>query len=370
MRNNLGQGNNRLRRLIAGNCLIAMALASSMASSATPSGTPIVVALSELSDIVEEVPVSGTVRSPRVARLSAEVAGLIQKVMVDSGDRVKAGVQLVELDRTLAELALEAARAMTEQAREELADAQRRLNDAERLVKSRGIAETEIQSLRSEVRADGAMLRLRLAEQDREQERLRRHTLKAPFTGVISNKLVEAGEWIAPGDEVVELIADTGLRVDFRVPQAYYPRVDASTQIDLRIEALPDRPILASVGEVIPVSDPTARTFVVRVYLKGEDLPLTPGMSATGTLRLATSKQQVVVSRDALLRHPDGRVTVWVVDGSGEQIRVEERRVTTGLSFDSRVVITEGIAVGTPVVVEGNEALRQGQRVTIRAERR
>ena len=121
----------------------------------------------------EEVPISGTVSSPRVTQLSPEVPGLVQEVLVDAGDRVEAGAPLVRLDGTLAGLALEAAEAATAQASEELADARRRLADAERLVQSRGIAETEIKARRSEVRADAATLRLRQAEQRREAERLR-----------------------------------------------------------------------------------------------------------------------------------------------------------------------------------------------------
>ena len=75
------------------------------------------------------------------------------------------------------------------------------------------------------------------------------------------------------------------------------------------------------------------------------------------------------MSRDALLRHPDGRTTVWVVDGDDEQLSVSERLVRTGLAFDGQVVVRSGLDAGQRVVVEGNEALQQGQGVTIRAVR-
>jgi RND family efflux transporter MFP subunit len=330
---------------------------------------PVVVGVTEYRPIVEEVPITGTVNSPRVTRLSPEVSGLVSEVLVDAGDRVEVGAPLVRLDRTLAALALDAASAATEQAREELADARRRLEDAERLAKSRGIPETEVEARRSEVRADTANLNLRQAEQRREQERLRRHALAAPFAGVISRKLTESGEWVTPGDEVLELMADTGLRIDFEVPQAYFPRVDSRTRVVLRLDALPGRRLDALVDEVVPVSDPTARTFRVRVYPQGEDLPLTPGMSASGVLRLGAGEQGVVVSRDALLRHPDGRVTVWVVEEEGGEVSVSERLVQPGLAFDGWVVVRSGLDADTRVVVEGNEALRQGQLVTIREVR-
>lgn len=338
-------------------------------AAAAPTAPPVVIANTEQRAVFEEVPISGTVSSPRVTQLSPEVPGLVQEVLVDAGDRVAAGAPLVRLDGTLAGLALEAAEAATAQASEELADARRRLADAERLVQSRGIAETEIKARRSEVRADAATLRLRQAEQRREAERLRRYELKAPFAGVISRKLTEAGEWVAPGDEVLELIADTGLRIDFRVPQGLFPRIRGDEDIEVRLDALPDRRLGARIGEIVPISDPSARTFLVRVYPKDPNLPMTPGMSASATLRLGTGAEGVVVARDALLRHPDGRITVWVAQGEGNDITVTEQQVQTGLSFDGQVVIHSGLEPDMRVVVEGNEALQQGQRVSVREAR-
>ena len=348
------------RRVIflTGLCLCAAAAAQKPAP-------PVVVAQAERQAVTEEVPISGTVSSPRVTQLSPEVAGLVNQVLVEAGDRVEVDAVLVRLDHTLAELALKAAEAVTEQAREELSDARRRLNDARSLVKSRGIAETEIRARESEVRADAATLRLRVAEQRREEERLRRYEISAPFAGVISRKLTEVGEWVTPGDEVLELIADSGLRIDFRAPQGLFPRIGSDSVIEVRLDALRDRRVPARIGEIVPVSDPSARTFLVRVYPMETDLPLTPGMSAAGVLKLQTGDRAVVVSRDALLRHPDGRITVWVVEGDGPTATVREQRVEVGLAFDGRVAIRSGLEVGTRVVVEGNETLQQGQQVSI-----
>lgn len=332
---------------------------------------PVIVTRPTVQAVVEEVPVTGTVTSPRVARLSPEVAGRVSRVAVDAGDRVEAGAILLELDATLAQLTLAASAAASELAREELADARRRLTDAERLVKSRGIAETEAEARRSEVRADAATLKLREAEQQREQERLQRHTLAAPFSGVISRKLSEQGEWVTPGDPVLELIADRGLRIEIPVPQRYYPRIDSDARIELRFGSHPDQAMAARIGEIVPVSDPSARTFVIRAYPERDDLALMPGMSASGTLALGTGQNGLVVSRDAVLRHPDGRTTVWVVETTGDagSATVSERVVQTGLAFDGQVVVRSGIDADQRIVVEGNEALQQGQGVTIRAER-
>jgi hypothetical protein len=103
----------------------------------------------------------------------------------------------------------------------------------------------------------------------------------------------------------------------------------------------------------------------MRVLLDETDVTVTPGMSARGTLRLNTGTRDVVVSRDATIRYPDGRVVVWVVEGEGETAEVTERRIETGLAFDGRVQVREGLEAGERVVVRGNEALREGQSVRI-----
>jgi len=129
---------------------LLMGLVPAMVWSAGTIAPPVVVAAAERRSVIEEVPLSGTVSSPRVARLSPEVAGLVAEILVEARDRVESGAPLVRLDRTLASLALEAATAATEQAREELADARRRLADAQESDSFRGVIGSSDYNLRKE----------------------------------------------------------------------------------------------------------------------------------------------------------------------------------------------------------------------------
>ena len=89
-------------------------------------------------------------------------------------------------------------------------------------------------------------------------------------------------------------------------------------------------------------------------------------MSASAVLRLNTNTQGVVVHRDALIRYPDGRITVWVVTEEGSQFQVSERQVRTGPSFNGKVVVTSGLSPDTLIVLQGNEALQDNQIVVIK----
>lgn len=325
----------------------------------------VVVSTAQSKSIIKQVPLTGTITSLRVAELSAEVSGQVETVSVEVGDRVEKGQGLLQLDREIAQFTLQSLQAETERARAELADAKRRYQDAKRLREQNSISLNELSLREAEVEVDAAEQKRRLVEEHKQQAQVERHTLKAPFAGVISERAAELGEWIEPGDAVLTLVAIDELRIDFRVPQEFYTRIDARSTLRVTLDALPDRTLVASIGAVVPVSDPSSRTFIMHARVDGTGIQLTPGMSVQGRLQLNTGEQGVVISRDALLRYPDGRVTVWVLDPNAQPPTVSEKRVKIGQSFDGQVTIHEGVQAGDVIVVQGNESLQEGQQVRI-----
>jgi RND family efflux transporter MFP subunit len=344
-------------------CMLSMTHAAFAADDRSPL---VVVSTASTDTVIKQVPLTGTVTSARVAQLSPEVGGLVRHVNVEVGDYVETGAALLELDREIEQLTLAALQASTRQARAELADAKRRYEDAKILRKQKSISENELRLLEAEVEVDGARLKQQQAGERRQQARVERHTLRAPFSGVISSRQTETGEWIEPGDAVLTLVAVDALRIEFRVPQEFFNRINPKSMLSVTLDAVPDRVFDGSIDAVVPVSDPSSRTFLIHATVNAGDVKMTPGMSVHGKLRLTTGREGVVVSRDAILRYPDGRVTVWVIDPGSEPPTVTEKRVTTGLGFDGLITIRDGIDEGDVVVVKGNEALQEGQQVRIR----
>jgi membrane fusion protein (multidrug efflux system) len=348
------------------NCAAGLLSAATLVA-ATVNAAPISVEQSERRQVVQVVLVSGTVTSPQSAVLSPSVGGLIERIDVDAGDRVEAGDVVVALDRELDALDLERARAEEAQARSELQDSRRRLAEAERVGPERGIPETQIKSLRAEVARDEAALTAAEAAARQQAAVVRRHDVRAPFSGVISERYAEVGEWVAPGDGLVELVATDRLRFDFRVPQSYYARLDKDTGVVLSLDAVPANSIPGRIQAIVPVKNPNDRTFLLRVVADSEtNRSVTPGMSARARIRIDTGREAVVVPRDALLLYPDGRKTVWVADAASGETTVREQRVEAGVEFDGFVEIRSGLDAGMIVVTRGNEALQNGQTVQIR----
>jgi membrane fusion protein, multidrug efflux system len=345
---------------------LAVVLTSVLTSVQAKSISPLViVGQSKNMDVINEVPLTGTVSSPRSASLSTEVSGLVKMVLIDEGLRVLKGDVILKLDQELQQMTLEVARSKTKQARFELADAKRRLADSKRLAKQKAISENDVQSMQAEVNIDYTALQRTKVEQQQHEARLRRHQVFAPFDGVISQKFTEAGEWISPGNAIAELIATDNLRIDFQAPQVVFPKTKPETPIQIKLDAIPDKIFNGKIISIVPVTKAETRTFMIRTSIEANELHITPGMSANALLRLNTGRKSIVVSRDAILRHPDGRTTVWIVN---QDRSVSERLVKTGLSFNGNVVIKEGLQHNVMIVLQGNESLREGQKVTIQQD--
>ncbi|WP_410473756.1 efflux RND transporter periplasmic adaptor subunit [Guyparkeria sp. TX1] len=332
---------------------------------AAAEGPRVVTETAEPTEIIEVVPLDGTVSSLHTAALSVEIAGLVDAVLVETGDRITAGTPLFELDDELERLSvtsLEAERREAVAARQEAA---RRLEEARSVGAGRNIPETEVQARASAVRQAEARLARLTANLESGRARLDRHRLVAPFDGVVTERHAERGEWVDPGEALVNLVDRDALRLDYPVPQRYYPLLGENAVLDYRVDGSSMDWRSAEIVTVVPVTDPTSRTFLLRGQVTGATT-LLPGMAVEGRLRLPTGREGLTVARDAVQRYPDGRTTVWVLDADAETERtVAERQVELAEGFDDRVVVTKGLDAGAQVIVRGNEALEAGMEVRI-----
>jgi len=345
--------------------VMAFALALGAGTAGAAQAPPVALATAERGVLVREVRLTGSLGSPQWARLAPEVTGRVTDIHAEAGDAVDAGTALLELDAELARIDLRRAGAALRETRAELADARRRLREAERLAERDSIAETELEGRRAEVQRLEAAVARREAERAHQAELVDRYTLEAPFAGVINRRMIDLGERADPDQPVFELVANDHLWLDLAVPQDYFGEVVRGAPVRIRFDARPDETRDESVSQVVPVSDGNSRTFLARVDLDNRDGRLIPGMSARATLRIDTGREGVVIPQDGLLRYPDGRTVVWIAEGDDDERTVRERRVRTGLKFDGRIAIVEGLEAGTTIVTEGNEALQDGQTVRV-----
>jgi len=333
---------------------------------ATAQVPPVELAGVERRDIVETLRLSGSLTSPKTAGLSPDVEGRLVRLNVDVGARVKSGDILFKLDDELARLELAQAVAAEHEAEADLTNGQRRVVEVRELVSKKTFPESEARNLEAQVERFVAIVERRRAERAYAAAMLERHRHKAPFSGVIAERNADLGERVDTDSNVLLLVATDRLQLDLRVPQQYFRRVAIGNVVNIGVDASPGHSIDTQVAQVVPVSDTGTRTFIVRAKVDNRDGSLAPGMSVSAQLRIGTARKAEVVPRDALIRYPDGRTTVWVAAVDGDHYAVTERLVKTGLGFDGVIEIVEGLSVGERVVTRGNESLQPGQQVRLR----
>lgn len=355
---------NRSRLLALGTAFYITAQAAPLAAQ---DGAPVVLTEARVDHVVEELTLTGTVTARQHAALSPRASGLVATLHVDAGDHVRAGTTLVSLDPTLAELGVLRAKAALAEAHARLTESKRRRDESRKLLEQHSIAETEAQVRDAELRiATAAAHQLEVEVRER-SELLARHAVIAPFDGVVARKLTDAGEWVNTGTPVVELVAIDRARIDVQVPQERLGDIRDDTPTEITLDARPDSKLAGKITAIVPVSDPAARTALVRIEPVDSTVRLLPGKSARIVFRLQSAEPVLTVPRDALVRRPDGTINVWIADRVDGGWRAAQRRVDLGRTFSGMVEILKGVEAGQTIVLRGNETLREGQSLRIEA---
>ncbi|UTF60618.1 efflux RND transporter periplasmic adaptor subunit [Gilvimarinus sp. DA14] len=304
---------------------------------------------------------TGTTRAAEHAELSSLNEGIVTALHAEAGDTVKKGDLLLELDAALAQAQVASLQAALTQQDVVLKEAQRRLDEARALSDKQFVAQTELaqrESLVAEAKANRARAQ---AELDYQQELVARHQLYAPFSGVIAQRNIDLGEWLNRGDPAFELVSNQTLWLDIAVPQEYVNRLQDNAKVKVRFDAHSDTTYDAQILAKIPVIDSLNRSFLLRLALPQTD-ELQAGLSARVSIPLNHSEASVVmIPSDALLRQPDRRYSVFVV----EQNRAKRQSVEIGQRVNGHIEILSGLEVGQSVVTEGNELLQDGQTVEV-----
>ena len=317
-----------------------------------------------LAPLIERLPLSGSVISPRNSQIAPQESGLVRHMAVDEGDRVAEGDVLLELDSELIRLELQRLAARREEARLLYEDARRLADEGRRLVGERNISKSEYESrLAAEAAAEKRYQQLGI-EVAMQEVRLERTTLRAPFAGVIGFKMTEQGQWLAAGSAAFQLVQLDPVRVQARVPERYYSEVRRGTPVRIRFDAWPGDAVEASVDRIVAMSDLDTRSFLAWMDVPNENLSLAPGMSAHLEFRLGDENSTPVlqVPVDATARRTNGRIGVWAVrDG-----RAVSMPVALGRRNEQRIEVrAEDLNGGDLVVTLGNESLREGQSVIV-----
>jgi membrane fusion protein (multidrug efflux system) len=303
-----------------------------------------------------KVDVIGSLQAEQSTELATEVSGLITQIHFKSGQTVKAGEKLLELNDAPLRAQMAQLQAAVVLARQNLTrdQAQLKINAVSRAV----------------VESDQANLKSAEAQVKQQEALIDQKILKAPFAGKLGIRKVDLGEYLSAGTAVVSLQKLDPMYVDFTIPQSELSLVRAGKKISIQTNAFAGKTFEGNITAIEPQVDTSTRNITVRAAIANPDGKLLPGLFVTAHVDQGEAQQYLTLPSTAIAYNPYGS-TVFVVKDEGKddqgkpKLTVEQRVVTTGPTRGDQVAILDGLKSGETVVTAGQLKLRNGAPVFI-----
>jgi membrane fusion protein (multidrug efflux system) len=289
---------------------------------------------------------TGTLEAPRTVHIHSEQAGRIVELPYFEGDRVKQDTVLARLDDAV--LRAELAKVVASRKQAEI--------DMKRLQK---LASSKLSSEDLLAKATTAV-ELAQAEESLQRTLLARAVIRAPFSGVISERLKEPGDVVALNEHILTLFDPDYMTAAVQVPEQLHSRVAIGDSVEVRIDSLGDRSFVAHILRIHPEVDPQTRQGTIEVRLDPVPRHARPGQLCRVKLETAETPRRLV-SLNAL--QFDGRGSfVFRLSDDSRAMRVG---VTIGLQIGESIEIIDGVADGDKVVTRGFLGLKSGETVRV-----
>jgi membrane fusion protein (multidrug efflux system) len=282
----------------------------------------------------------GTAGANESVNVSSKTSNIVTAIHFSDGQAVVAGQVLVELDRAQATADLAAANA-------DFVQSQSQYNRSRDLVETQVVSKSQYEQLEGTMKANAG----RVAAA---QARLSDTYIRAPFSGRVGLRRVSLGTLISPGTVITTLDDVSSIKVDFAVPDLYVGELRAGQLVTARTNAYPGRMFEGKVVSIDSRIDPATRAVTVRAMVPNRDAALKPGMFLT--VDLSKERREALLVPEEALVPEQARQFVYVVTGDV----VAKREVHLGRRQPGSVEVTEGIAAGDRVVIEGGIKLRDG----------
>lgn len=348
-------------RAVAIACLVVLLSACGPAEEtedAPASTLAVTLARAQVQPLQRTVVVSGPVAPVEEMQLGVEISGArVTDLLVDVGDHVRAGQVLLELDHRALDSELQQAQAALAEAEAGVELARANLARGEQLAGERFISASQLDELRAA--RTQAQARRNTARAARDAAQLRRDfaELRAPAAGVISRRLVQPGQVVAAGTELLRLIRDGRLEWRAELPGDELALIEPGAPV--RLPARDGATVEGRIRAVSPGVDSDTRTGTIYADLPAPGA-LQPGDYVEG--RIVTGQGRALTVPAAAVVQRDGHAYVFTLDDKRVAHRV---RVRTGARVGGRVEILEGLKPGDAVVAQGAGFLGDGDSVRV-----
>ena len=282
---------------------------------------------------------TGNVEGHTINNITPQQARRISRLLVDVGDRVKAGQIVSEMDNSsLAQL----------KAQYENNKAQFERTDE--LYKFGGESKANWEAIKTAYEVSKFSY----------ENMLENTTLRSPITGVITARNYDNGDMVG-GTPIFVVQRINPVKIMINVSESLYTNLKRGMPVEVEFDALPDQKFTAKVSRITPSVDASTRTFPVELAMVNDHEIVKPGMYARATLNYGTRESVVVPDQAVVKLMGSGDRFVYVYENG----KVKYQKVELGRRFDNKYEILSGVASGAQVVIAGQSALKDGIEVEI-----
>jgi membrane fusion protein, multidrug efflux system len=318
-----------------------------------PPPAPVEVAVAKRAGVPQSLAAIGTLTADQQVNVTTQIAGQVKAIYFVSGQRVKKGDKLVQLDD-----APERADFANWQAQAQLAEAN--LERTMTLLKNDFVARQTMDQNRSSL--DQAKAQIQKTQAIIDQK-----LIVAPFDGVLGIRQVNLGQYLSAGTNIASLVNLSMLHVDFRVPEQTASRLSVEQEVDIAADAVPGKTFKAKITAIEPRVSESTRTLSIEATLANPGETLRPGMFADVSVVMPPKEDAITVPVTALDATLYGS-SVLVLEPEGNPadkiFKLRREPVTAGAYFGNQVEIAKGLKGGETVVASGQTKLQTGALVT------
>ena len=292
-------------------------------------------------EVSRQIELSTTLQGYEEMNISPSLTGIIEKIYVEVGDRVRKGDTLVRMDQN-----------QLNTTRLAYANLQIEMNRVEMLLESEAISQQTYDQ--TKLSFDQTAESLRFLEENT--------FVLAQYDGVISTKSYEDGELYAGAQPILRLTQINELKAYVNVPETYFPLVKKGMKVNVYSDIYPDKVFPATIEIVYPTIDPASHTFTLKLRIPNSSELIRPGMYVSTVLDLGRT-EALVVPYQAVLRLIGSNNRYVFVDEGGVAKRVF---VKIGERHDQTIEISsDSLKVGDPIVTTGQAKLVDGVRLNV-----
>jgi len=298
------------------------------------------------SSLTKSMQVVGDVESGEAVNLRSEITGRIDRVAFADGQTVKAGDLLIKLDGSVQEAELDRARA-------NLSLWQNNVARYAKLVQTGVVSKVKLEEAQSEHNL--ARANVKLAEAN-----LAKTQIRAPFDSKVGIRSVSPGDYVSPGDSLVNVDKVGEVKLLFTVPERFLHDLKQGAEVELSVDALPGETVKAKVLAIESRVAADSRSIRVQAVASNADGKLYAGQFVTVNLPIREVEAALLVPDQALVPQ-GGDVFVYRIDNN----TVKRIAVKTGLRANSQAQILAGLNVGDLVVTAGQQKIQDGAPVQV-----